>query len=74
MEEQKKGTFRNFIEENSKAICGAGLVLTGCFIGAAVGRQMTVLKIGGSLQTLFAENPELKKSFTETLSNTLKKN
>lgn len=74
MEEQKKGTFRNFIEENSKTICGAGLVLTGCFIGAAVGRQMTALKIGGSLQTLFAENPELKKSFTETLSNTLKKN
>ena len=74
MEEQKKGTFRKFIEENSKAICGAGLVLTGYVIGATVGRQMIVLKIGGALQTLFAENPELKKSFTETISNTLKKN
>ena len=74
MEEQKKGTFRNFIEENSKAICGAGLVLTGCFIGAAVGRRYLAQKINSGLYVMFAKNPELEKIFMETKAEILKKN
>lgn len=74
MEEQKKGTFRNFIEENSKMICGAGLVLTGCFIGAAVGAKITAARINTGLYAMFSENPELKKTFTETMNILLKKN
>ena len=66
MEEQKKGTFRKFIEENSKAICGAGLVLTGYVIGAAVGRKIIMTKIACGLETMFSENPELKKLYVET--------
>ena len=74
MKEQKKGTFRNFIEENSKTICGAGLVLTGCFIGAAVGTKITAARINTSLYAMFSKNPELKKTFAETKEKKKKKN
>lgn len=74
MEEQKKGTFRKFIEENAKAICGAGLVLTGYVIGAAVGRKIIMANIACGLETMFSENPELKKLYVETSNKIWKKN
>ena len=74
MKEQKKGTFRNFIEENAKTICGAGLVLTGCFIGAAVGTKITAARINASLYAMFSEKKKKKKTFTETMNILLKKN
>lgn len=74
MEEQKKWTIRNFIEENSKTVCGAGLILAGCVIGAAVGRELTQTQIACGLETMFSENSELKKLYVETSEKIWKKN